>query len=90
MPKIRSESPAFDLHHPEAAEVEPVRGHDNPLQEGVQRIFGDAERHPEQYGEGSSPQGNPDTAVRGGEPYLRGDHGHNGHRGSASGNPDPD
>jgi cytochrome c oxidase subunit 1 len=85
MPKIRSESPAFDLHHPEAAEVEPVRGDDGPLQEGAQRIFGDAERHPEQYGEGRRPQGSPDTAARGGEPYRdnsQRDNGHhsNGHR----------
>jgi cytochrome c oxidase subunit 1 len=49
LPRIRSESPAFDLHHPEAvaAEVmEPVGDHGlQPLQ----NVFGAAERHPDQY-----------------------------------------
>jgi cytochrome c oxidase subunit I len=63
LPRIRSESPAFDLHHPEAAEAElmvPAGADGAPL---LANLLGDAERHPGQY--------DPDQP-RGGEPPRSG------------------
>jgi cytochrome c oxidase subunit 1 len=48
LPRIRSESPAFDLHHPEAVEAEiarPVDRHAEPLQS----LLGEADRGDTQY-----------------------------------------
>ena len=44
LPRIRSESPAFDLHHPEYAELTqtPIR----PADSLVHNIYGDAEKRP--------------------------------------------
>jgi len=48
LPRIRSESPAFDLHHPEAADAEPhVRGDaDDGVSGGLRDVLGDADRTP--------------------------------------------
>ncbi|MBL8928989.1 MAG: cytochrome c oxidase subunit I [Kineosporiaceae bacterium] len=58
LPRIRSESPAFDLHHPEAihAEVVAPRGTGEKPPTGdptlLTDVLGDAERRDDQYGPG--------------------------------------
>jgi cytochrome c oxidase subunit 1 len=51
LPRIRSESPAFDLHHPEAEsyEVHPAFPPQEEKADVARAILGDAERAPEQY-----------------------------------------
>jgi len=44
---IRSESPAFDLHRPEAAEAEVAHGDEERT--GLRNVLGDTDRHPDSW-----------------------------------------
>jgi cytochrome c oxidase subunit I len=52
LPRIRSESPAFDLHHPEAAVAEAHVPADDETgaRGGLRGVLGDADRDPDPYG----------------------------------------